>query len=206
MSGYKTFVDDVPLFGSELNGFLMQQSVPRFATPTALVNALAADKVLGMLAWADSVGTLYMYDGSSWVPWASTEKTFSPVFTGGGVNVTIGNGTTDSLWRYSGGMVKWNFRFTLGSTSNTQAGVFALSLPIATRTAFDFHVLGQVAYYDLSATTVFHRAVSTIGTTTSCGIVAEAGQRMGSAAPVVGAAGDVLSMSVLYPPTTGSYL
>lgn len=208
MAGFKTFVDDVPLFATELNGYLMRQTVMRFGTTTAMLNALPVGvRELGMLAWADNVGILYMFDGSNWVPWFSPEKTsFSPLFTAGGVNVTIGNGTVNSLWRYSGGMVKWNFRFVMGSTSNTQSGAYALSLPIATKAELDFHVLGQASFYDLSATTMFHRGAATFGTTSSIGIVAEAGQRMGSAAPVVGGTGDVLGISLVYPPSTGTYL
>lgn len=207
MAGYKNFVDGVRLYESELDGYLMSQTVMRFPTTTALLNALVVGvRELGMLAWADNVQILYMFDGTNWIPWGSPEKTFSASFTAGGTPVTIGNGTVDSFWRYSGGMVKWNWRFVMGSTSNTQAGAYAISLPVACRTQHDFHVLGQVSFYDLSATTMFHRAATTFGTTSSIGIVAEAGQRMGSAAPVVGATGDVMGMSLLYPPATGTYL
>jgi len=106
VAGFKDFVDGVPLFASELDGYLMRQTVMRFATTTALINALPAGiREVGMLAWADSTGILYMWDGTNWIPWFSPEKTFSPIFTAGGSNITVGNSIVNSWWRYSGGLV-----------------------------------------------------------------------------------------------------
>jgi hypothetical protein len=210
MAGYKNFVDGVALFASELNGYLMRQTVMRFATTTALLNALPVGvRETGMLAWADNTGVLYMFDGTNWIPWQSPEKTsFTPVFTSNGVNITYGNAIVNSWWRYSGGMVKWNFRMVVGSTTVfNSAGDYALSLPIATRSEHDHHYLGQMSYYDQSTgATHYHRACVTMGTTTSIGIADSNGNRMSTTAPVAPANNDQFGISLLYPPTTGAYL
>lgn len=206
MAGYKEFVDDVPLFASELNGYLMEQTVMRFPSTVLLVNTLAGVAEPGQLAWADSTEVLYLWNGTNWLPWQSPEKSFSPVFTAGGTNITFGNSTTSSWWRYSGGLVQWDWRMIVGSTANLGAGNYAWSMPIATRAELTQHYIGHGTYLDASSGTTFHRALGTLGTTSSFGAVAEAGQRMGSAAPVAFAVNDVFGFSLRYLPSTGTYL
>lgn len=209
MAGYKLFVDGPPaVFASEINGYLMRQTVMRFATTVALENALPAGvRELGMLAWADNVQIVYMFNGTNWIPLESTEKTtFVPVFTAGGSSITYGNAVVVSRWRYSGGLVHWNCRIVVGSTSNLGVGNYAWTLPIAVRADYDQQYLGSLAYLDASAGTSFHRACVTVGTTTSFGAIAEAGQRMGAAAPVAWAQNDVFGMSLTYPPATSAFL
>lgn len=208
MAGFKTFVDDVPLFGSELNGYLMRQSVMRFGTTTALLNALPVGvRETGMLAWADSTRVLYMFDGTNWIPWQSPEVTsFTAAFTAGGSSITYGNAAVTSKWWYSGGMVQWIYHVVVGSTSNLGVGNYAWTLPIAVRGGFDQDHIGGLTYLDASAGTTYHRACGTLSTTTSFGAVAEGGQRMGAAAPVAWAVGDVFGFNLRYPPATSSFL
>lgn len=207
MAGFKTFVDGVPLFASELNGFLMGQSVMRFATTTALVNALPSGiRETGMLAWADNTGVLYLFDGTNWLPWQSPEKSFSPIFTSGGTNITIGDGIVNSWWKYSGGLVQWNFRFVHGTTSNVQSGNMSISMPVATRAEHDWHILGQVSIKDQSAGTQYHRAAVTMGTTTSIAFVDSNSTRVAPGTPITFANNDQLNISARYLPSTGAYL
>src|SRR5262245_23053608 len=206
MTGFKTFVDGVALFASELNGYLMDETVPRFGTTTQLAKALARSVDTGQLAWADNTGVLYMWSGSNWIPMESPEKTASTAFTAGGTAVTTGNAIVNHWWRYQGGMVKVNWRFVIGSTSNMQSGAYALALPIGTRTELDHHYLGQCTYYDQSADVTYHRAAATLGTTTSVGFVDSNGTRLSTTAPVTPANNDQFGMSLVYPPSTGTYL
>ena len=207
MAGFKDFVDGVPLFASELDGYLMRQTAMRFSTTTALINALPVGiRETGMLAWADSTGIQYMFDGTNWIPWFSPEKTFSPIFTAGGSNITVGNSIVNSWWKYSGGFVAWNFRFVIGSTANLGVGSYALSMPISARTEHDHHYIGQMTYWDTSASTTYHRACATVGTTTSFAMVDSNGTLMGAAAPVAWANNDQFGMSIRYLPSTGVYL
>lgn len=208
MAGYMDFSDGSVLTGDQLDQYLMRQTVPRFATTTALTTALDASvRQLGMVAWADDVQVMYLWNGSNWIPWQSTEKTtFTATFTAGGSSITYGNAVVTSKWWYSGGMVQWNYHVVVGSTSNLGAGNYAWTLPIAVRAGYDQDYLGSLAYFDTSAGTTFHRACCTLGSTTSFGAVAEAGQRMGAAAPVAWAIGDVFGFNLRYPPATSSYL
>lgn len=210
MGGHKTFVDDVALFATDLNGYLMKQTVMRFPTTTSLLNTLPAGvREIGMLAWADSAAILYLFNGTDWIPWFSPEKTsFIPIFTSGGGSITYGNAIVNSWWRYSGGMVKWNFRMVVGSTTVFGTpGDYSLSLPIAARAEHDHHYLGQMSYYDQSTgATHYHRGVMTMGTTTSIGIADSNGTRMSTTSPVAPANNDQFGISLLYPPTTGTYL
>lgn len=210
MAGFKDFVDGLPFYESEIDGYLMRQTVMRFGTTTQLVNALPAGiREVGMCAWADNTGVLYMWDGTNWIPWSSPEKTASTAFTAGGVAVTTGNSIVNHWWRYTGGMVKVNWRFVIGGTANMQSGAYAVALPIATRTELDHHHLGEVSYYDQSADLTYHRAVCTLGTTTSVGFVNTNANRMqsgGAADPVAPANNDQFGMNLLYPPSTGTYL
>ena len=207
MAGFKDFTDGVPLFASEIDGYLMRQTAMRFATTTALINALPAGiRETGMLAWADSTGIYYMFDGTNWIPWFSPEKTFSPIVTAGGSNITLGNGIVNSWWRYSAGVVKWNLRMVIGSTSNFGAGLYAISLPVATRTEFDWHYLGPMSYKGITGPVMFHRACVTLGTTTSIGIVDSNGTRMSATSPVAWANNDQFGLALSYLPSTGVYL
>lgn len=207
MAGFKDFSDGVSLFASELDGYLMRQTVMRFATTTALVNALPSGiRETGMLAWADNTGILYMFDGTNWIPWQSPEKTFSPIFTAGGTNVTVGNSIVNSWWRYSGGMVQWNFRFVIGSTANMQSGNYSLSMPVSTRAELDWHYLGHMSYKDDSAGAQYHRACVTMGTTTSIAIVDSNSTRLSTSSPVAWANNDQFGISLSYPPSIGTYL
>lgn len=207
MAGFKTFVDDVPLFASELNDYLMKQTVMRFATTTALINALPVGvREVGMLAWADNTGVLYQFDGTNWLPLESPLKSFSPVFTAGGAAITFGNSIQNSWWRYSGGMVQWNWRMVVGSTANLGVGNYAWSLPISTRAELDQHYMGQMTYFDVAPGTTYHRALATVGTTTSIAAVDSNGTRMSAASPVAWANNDQFGFSVRYPPSTGAFL
>lgn len=207
MAGFKDFADGNVLFASELDGYLMRQTVMRFGSTVALTNALTAGiRETGMIAWADSTGIGYLFDGTNWIPWFSPEKSFNPVFTAGGTNITFGNAVFGGWYRYVGGMVRWNWRMVVGSTSNLGVGNWAWSMPVSTRSELDQHYMGGVSLLDASTTTSFHRGALTFGTTSSIGAVAEAGQRMGAAAPVAWAQNDVIGISLEYPPSTGTYL
>lgn len=207
MAGFNDFADGNVLFAAQVDGYLMRQTAMRFGTTTQLVNALTAGiREVGMIAWADSTGIYYLWDGTNWIPWQSPEKTFSPIFTAGGSNITVGNSIVNSWWRYSGGMVQWNFRFVIGSTANLGVGNYALSLPVSTRTEHDHHYIGHMTYYDQSVGTHYHRACATVGTTTSFAMVDSNGTLLSAASPVAWANNDQFGMSIRYLPSTGVYL
>jgi hypothetical protein len=64
--GKKTFVNGNILPASELNGYLMEQSVMRFADYTAR-DAAIPSPTEGMVAYLDNLNWLVQYNGSTWV-------------------------------------------------------------------------------------------------------------------------------------------
>ena len=69
-AGAKLFVSGDVLTAAQVNTYLMDQSVMRFATTTARDNAFggAGEPTLaeGMFAYIDADNTLYYYTGSAW--------------------------------------------------------------------------------------------------------------------------------------------
>ena len=69
-AGAKLFASGDVLTAAQVNTYLMDQSVMRFADATARTNAFggAGEPVLaeGMLSYLDSDNTVYVYDGSAW--------------------------------------------------------------------------------------------------------------------------------------------
>jgi hypothetical protein len=63
---YKTFVNGFPLNASELNTFLMNQSVATFANAAARTSAITAPAE-GQLTYLEDDNTFYAFNGTSWV-------------------------------------------------------------------------------------------------------------------------------------------
>lgn len=101
---YKTFVNGFPLTASELNEYLMNQSIPTFADGTAR-DAAITTPLEGQFAYLTGTNNLVKYDGSSWVEAIEipapglTTKTDSYVITSGDANSTIivNAGTTKTI-------------------------------------------------------------------------------------------------------------
>ncbi|GAA3193925.1 hypothetical protein ACFO1B_03860 [Dactylosporangium siamense] len=64
MSGYHQFHDDDYLNAADVNGYLMSQTVPRFASTGARDAQLTAPET-GQLCWVAGVG-IQQWDGSTW--------------------------------------------------------------------------------------------------------------------------------------------
>lgn len=141
-AGYKTFTAGNILRASEVNTYLMQQSVMRFTTTSAADTALGANKAEGMVIYATSNDTLYAYNGAAWIPFATALGSgtgymgawtgYTPTFTG----ITVGNGTSSFTYVQQGKTVHVRGRFTFGSTSAV-TGAASISLPV-TATAANF--------------------------------------------------------------------
>ena len=69
-AGYKLFNTGDVLTAAQVNTYLMDQAIMRFATTTARDNAFggAGEATLaeGMFAYIDADNTLYYYTGSAW--------------------------------------------------------------------------------------------------------------------------------------------
>jgi hypothetical protein len=62
----KVFLNGYPLPASDINTYLMDQSVMTFASATARTAAIATP-VEGMLTWLEDVNKYQNYDGAAWV-------------------------------------------------------------------------------------------------------------------------------------------
>jgi hypothetical protein len=77
-AGYKLFNTGDVLTAAQVNTYLMEQSIMRFATTAARNTALSGVLAEGMVCYIDADNNLYKYTGSSWV-----NITASPLTTKG---------------------------------------------------------------------------------------------------------------------------
>ena len=66
-AGYKLFNTGDVLTAAQVNTYLMEQTVMRFATTTARDTALSGVLAEGMICYIDADNNLYKYTGSAWV-------------------------------------------------------------------------------------------------------------------------------------------
>jgi hypothetical protein len=65
--GFKTFASGEVLTATNVNGYLMQQTIMVFADSSARDTAIASPSE-GMFAYLSDTNLLTYYDGASWVP------------------------------------------------------------------------------------------------------------------------------------------
>lgn len=218
MSGFKNFVDGFPLYESELDGYLMRQTIMRFPTRAALTAALGVASGVrehGMMAWADDAnsgtGCLYAFSSllNAWVPWESPMQTFNSQANTNSVNWTNGNAVQFGQWRYSGGMVKWTHYYAVGSTSNLQGGGnYSWTIPIAVHASLvDGYPIGQMGIKDASGPGPwFARTVMPLGNASFVAGISEGGTRVSNTSPMAPGTGDIYSINAHYQPTEAVWL
>jgi hypothetical protein len=126
-SGKKTFTAGDVLTASDVNNYLMDQTVMVFGGTAARASAIPTPSE-GMFAVTTDNDQVDYYDGSAWVPalpvgaWTS----YTPTFTG----FTLGNGTINvAKFCQIGKTVHLKLQVTLGSTSSVTSGITP-SLPV----------------------------------------------------------------------------
>lgn len=92
-AGRKVFAFNEVLTAADVNQYLMDQSVMRFADETARTSAIGTPTE-GMVSWLDDVNQVEVYDGTDWVNFTGdiNQVTAGTALTGGG---TKGNVTLD---------------------------------------------------------------------------------------------------------------
>jgi hypothetical protein len=104
--GFKTFVNGDILDASEVNDFLMKQSVMVFADAAARTTALPSP-IEGMVTYLQDADELFLYDGANWVVVvedptisvfnAQTGTTYTLVASDAGKLVTLSNAASITL-------------------------------------------------------------------------------------------------------------
>lgn len=109
--GFKDFTVGQVLPSAEVDGYLMQQTVMRFANASARTTALSGVLAEGMISYLDDTNAVEKYDGSAWV--ALVAGDISAVNAGTGLS---GGG--------SSGDVTVSFDYSVGNQSveNAQTG------------------------------------------------------------------------------------
>ena len=155
----KTFTAGTLATASDVNTYLMDQSVMVFATAAARNTAIPTP-VEGMLTYQSSNDHLTVYTGADWIPFDTTWNTYTPTIN----NVTLGSGyTLSAAYAVIGKTVIIQFYFALGATSAI-TGDINFSLPINQASSNRSGSVGTCVVLDSSAGTRYPGTVLLSGT------------------------------------------
>lgn len=156
---YKTFTAGSLATASDINTYLMNQSVMVFANSTARDAALTSPTE-GMVTYQEGSDHLTVYNGSAWIPFDTTWTTYTPTLN----NVTLGSGyTLSAAYAQIGKTVVVQFYFALGSTSAI-TGDINFSLPINQASSNRSASVGTCVVTDASPATRYPGTVLLSGT------------------------------------------
>lgn len=96
-AGYKLFNTGDVLTAAQVNTYLQEQAVMRFATTAARTTALSGVLAEGMVTYIDATDSLEFYNGSAWVAVNTTAGDITGITTGATSGLTGGvtSGTAD---------------------------------------------------------------------------------------------------------------
>jgi hypothetical protein len=156
-SGKKTFTAGDVLTASDVNNYLMDQTVMVFGGTAARASAIPTPSE-GMFAVTTDNDQVDYYNGSDWVSAlpVGAWQSWAPTLTGGWSNTTGGAGTWSAFYTQIGKTVIVYGQYTLGAAGNAGANL-QLTLPVAgTRTGIMFTGRATIAgsNYLLSGRTV----------------------------------------------------
>jgi len=155
----KTFTAGTLATASDVNTYLMNQSVMTFASPAARNTAIPSPTE-GMLTYQESNDHLTVYNGTDWIPFDTTWTTYTPTLS----NVTLGSGyTLSATYAQIGKTVIVQFYFALGATSAITGDV-SFSLPINQASSNRSASVGTCVVTDSSPATRYPGTVLLSGT------------------------------------------
>lgn len=132
---FKTFTAGTLATASDVNTYLMQQSIATFSSAGARNSAITAP-VEGQMAYISGTDVLSYYDGSAWqnLLFASAWIAYTPTLT----NITLGTGGTSAFYyQVVGKQVNVRGRIVLG-TSGSLGGIPSFTLPVNAVTSNQF--------------------------------------------------------------------
>lgn len=121
---FKTFLAGTEGLASDINTYLMEQSVMVFASAAARNTALPTPNE-GMVTYQEASDHLTIYNGTAWIPFDTKWTDYTPTFT----NLTLGNATISSKYFQIGKLVTVQIGITFGTTSAV-TGQITVSLPL----------------------------------------------------------------------------
>lgn len=122
---FKEFVAGTPALASDINTYLMEQSVMTFTNSTARDAALPTPNE-GMVCYLTASDHFQVYNGSAWVTFDIAWNAWTPTLT----NLTQGTGATlSAFYARIGKTIVAQVYVTMG-TSPTVGGQFSISLPV----------------------------------------------------------------------------
>jgi hypothetical protein len=122
---FKEFVAGTPALASDINTYLMEQSVMVFTNATARDAALPTPNE-GMVVYLTASDHFQVYNGSAWVTFDIAWNAWTPTLT----NLTQGTGATlSAFYARIGKTVVAQVYATMGTTP-TVGGQFSISLPV----------------------------------------------------------------------------
>lgn len=132
-SGFKDFAVNEVLTSSDVDEYLMRQSVMSFASAAARDAALGAFLEEGMLTYLQDVDRYNCYTNGAWteIAYAGAWAAFTPTWSGSGGNPSLGNGTISAAYKVSGKSVEFRINLTWGSTTSAGSGAYGFTLPAA---------------------------------------------------------------------------
>lgn len=207
-SGFKNFTTGDVLSASEVDNYLMRQTVMTFASSTARDTALSSYLDEGMVAYLEDTNTITVYDGTTWKNLArytdiGVTQSWSPTFLTG---ITIGNATVSGTYQVVNDLAFVRGSLEIGSTT-VMTGNLSVDLPVDSATPAELQTGGQVDYLDISNQWHFAGRIDAYGLTDRHGFsyfystgTAAPTQLVANTAntPFAFATGDIISWSVTY--------
>ena len=190
---YKSFSSFEKLAASEVNTYLMNQSIPTFADSTAR-DAAITSPANGQYAHLTGTNELTFYNGSAWVvaivasqPWAD----FTPTFNGG---FDVGTGSVIARYCIINNTLFGYVEATMGTGSSYGSGL-SFDAPVASSVQNDDSEVGKATFKDgalryLAGAMYFSDGIITRAYSSSLYLT--------SAAPFTPASGDVFSVQFQY--------
>jgi hypothetical protein len=155
----KTFTAGTLATASDVNTYLMDQSIMTFANASARNTAIPSPTE-GMVTYQSTADHLTVYNGTDWIPFDIGWTTYTPTLAG----VTLGTGyTLSAAYTTIAKTVIVQFYFALGATSAITGDV-SFSLPINHASSNRSGQAGTCVIVDASPATRYPGTVLLSGT------------------------------------------
>lgn len=198
---FKTFTAGSLGTASDVNTYLMEQSIATFSSAGARNSAITSPKN-GQVAYISSSKSFTYYDGTGWQQLVLPEWiTYTPTVT----NVTLGSGyTLSAVYTQIGDTVIVNFSLLFGATTAVTGEPY-FSLPVNHANTNRSGAAGNAVIVDASPFTRYRASAYPSGTPSNCfmRVFSASGTyvtetAMSSTVPITWAVGDLISTTIVY--------